>query len=74
VTGCLPASPRYADLGAPFTSHVLCRSFGTELVRKGYDQVLVAELMATLALRSASTACPINAHRQHAIDKLRIDC
>jgi hypothetical protein len=64
---------RDTDLGVPFASHVLCRSFGAELARKGHDLGLVAELMATLALRSAPTACPTNAHRQHAIDKLRID-
>jgi hypothetical protein len=46
---------------------------GVTSVGRGHDLGLVAELMATLALRSASTACPINAHRQHAIDKLRID-
>ena len=63
---------RDTDLGVPFTSHVLYRSLRHRAGPQGHDQVLVAELMATLALRSMPTACPTNAHRQDAIDKLRI--
>jgi hypothetical protein len=62
---------RDTDLGVPCTSHVLYRPLRHRAGSQGQDQVLVAELMATLALRSTPTACPTNAHRQHAIDTLR---
>jgi hypothetical protein len=62
---------RDADFGVSFTSHVLYRSLRRRAGSQGHDQVLVAELMATLTLRSTPTACPTDAHRKHAIDKLR---
>ena len=53
------------DLGVPFTSHVLYRSLRYRAGPQGHDQVLVAELMATLAFYSLPhQRPPATRHRQ----------
>jgi len=58
TTSCWPSPPQ-ARLDPGFSGHVLRHTFGTRLVRGGYDLVLVAELMGharTLTTRGYATA------------------
>ena len=58
TTSCWPSPPK-ARLDPGFSGHVLRHTFGTRLVRGGYDLVLVAELMGharTLTTRGYATA------------------
>lgn len=63
-----------ADLPDDFTSHVLRHTFGTDMVRKGIDLVLVAELMGHARIETTrSYSLPTDEDRQRAINSLLTD-
>lgn len=56
------------------STHVLRHTFGTNLVRQGFDVVLVAELMGHRRLDTTRRyALPSTADRQRAVDSLPVD-
>jgi integrase/recombinase XerD len=57
-----------------FTPHVLRHTFGTDLVRKGHDLVVVAELLGHARLdQTRRYSLPTQADRQRAINSLLTD-
>ncbi len=64
-----------AAVTADFTGgHVLRHTFGTRLVREGYDLVLVAELMGHARLETTRAySLPTDADREAAINSLLTD-
>ena len=57
-----------------FTPHVLRHTFGTDLVRKGHDLVVVAELLGHARLdQTRRYSLPTHADRQRAINSLLTD-
>lgn len=56
------------------STHLLRHTFGTNLVRQGFDVVLVAELMGHRRLDTTRRyALPSTADRQRAVDSLPVD-
>jgi integrase/recombinase XerC len=63
-----------ADPLHPFGTHVLRHTFGTQLVRAGFDLVTVAELMGHARLETTRIyALPTKADRERALDALLTD-
>jgi len=63
-----------ADLPEDFTSHVLRHTFGTDMVRKGIDLVLVAEFMGHARIETTRAySLPTDEDRQRAINSLLTD-
>jgi len=63
-----------AGIGDDFTGHVLRHTFGTTLVRGGYDLVLVAELMGHARVETTrSYSLPTADDRERAINSLPTD-
>src|SRR5207244_1744796 len=58
----------------PFGPHVLRHTFGTQLVRAGFDLVTGAELMGHARLETTRIYTrPTRAHRERALDALLTD-
>ena len=63
-----------AGLDGHVTSHMLRRTFGTELTRSGVDIVTVAELMGHASLETTRLYTrPSAADMQRAVDLLTVD-